>query len=90
MTIAYECETRVGGRPMSENQTFEAALERLQTLVKKMESGQMPLEESLQAFEEGVRLSRFCQQHLAAAEQKVELLSRVGSDGKPELQAFTK
>lgn len=75
---------------MSEIPTFEAALEKLQTLVKRMESGQLPLEEALQAFEEGVRLSRYCQQHLAAAEQKVEQLTRVTADGKAELAPFGK
>lgn len=70
--------------------TFEVALDRLQLLVKKMETGQLPLEEALRAFEEGVTLTRICQTHLAAAEQKVELLTRVTSDGKVETQPFGK
>ena len=73
---------------MSENEpSFEAALERLQATVKRLESGELSLEQSLESFEEGVRLSRLCQQRLTAAEQKVELLMQ-SSDGKAELQPF--
>lgn len=53
---------------------FETALGELETLVAAMESGDMTLEESLQAFETGVRLTRECQQTLQQAEQKVQLL----------------
>ena len=70
-----------------ENQTqttppnFEVAYEKLQQSVKKLESGELSLEDSLKAFEEGVQLSRVCQEHLTAAEQKVELLVKVGPSG---------
>ena len=63
---------------------FEAALEQLQTTVKRMESGELSLEQSLQFFEEGVRLTRLCQDQLAAAEKRVEILM----NSKPELQPF--
>lgn len=53
---------------------FENALSELEALVAAMESGEMTLEESLQAFETGVRLTRECQQTLQQAEQKVQLL----------------
>lgn len=53
---------------------FEQALGELEALVAAMESGEMTLEESLQAFETGVRLTRECQQTLQQAEQKVQLL----------------
>ena len=53
---------------------FEAALQELETLVEKMEQGELSLEDSLNHFERGVRLSRTCQQALKAAEQKVEIL----------------
>lgn len=53
---------------------FEQALGELEALVTAMESGDMTLEESLQAFETGVRLARECQQTLQQAEQKVQLL----------------
>jgi exodeoxyribonuclease VII small subunit len=53
---------------------FEQALNELEALVAAMESGEMTLEESLQAFEAGIRLTRECQQTLQQAEQKVQLL----------------
>src|SRR5690625_6396830 len=49
---------------------FETSLTALETLVTKMEQGEMSLEESLQAFETGIRLTRDCQARLAAAEQQ--------------------
>ena len=53
---------------------FEQALGELEALVTSMESGEMSLEDSLRAFEQGVRLTRDCQQALTEAEQKVQLL----------------
>lgn len=53
---------------------FETALEQLEQLVNQMESGQLTLEQSLQAFEQGVALTRRCQQTLSQAEQRVKLL----------------
>jgi exodeoxyribonuclease VII small subunit len=53
---------------------FEAALQELESLVEKMEQGELSLEDSLSHFERGVKLSRTCQQALKAAEQKVEIL----------------
>ncbi|MEW5250060.1 exodeoxyribonuclease VII small subunit [Microbulbifer sp. 2201CG32-9] len=54
--------------------TFEQALEELEQLVGRLEAGDLPLEEALTDFERGVKLTRECQQKLAAAEQKVRLL----------------
>lgn len=53
---------------------FESQLKRLEEIVKSLEGGQLPLEESLKIFEEGVRLSRACHEKLSLAERKVELL----------------
>ncbi len=69
-------------------ESFEQALDRLQAIVKKMESGELALEASLKAFEEGVSLARMCQTQLAAAEQKIEVLSGVKPDGSPEFQSL--
>lgn len=54
--------------------SFEDSLGELESLVEAMEAGEMSLEDSLSAFEKGVKLTRHCQQQLSAAEQKVELL----------------
>jgi exodeoxyribonuclease VII small subunit len=53
---------------------FETALGRLEEIVRKMEDGEMSLEESLKLFEEGVKLSRLCDQKLQAAERRIEIL----------------
>ena len=52
---------------------FEKALEKLENIVKAMESGEMTLDESLKAFQEGIELSRFCMNKLDDAERKVEM-----------------
>ncbi len=54
---------------------FEKALEELESLVTRIEEGDLSLEESLTAFERGVQLTRECQKALDEAEQKVEILS---------------
>jgi exodeoxyribonuclease VII small subunit len=57
---------------------FEAALAQLEALVTRLESGDLPLDEALRTFEQGVRLTRECQSALAAAQQKVQLLLQHG------------
>ena len=54
-------------------------MERLDTLVKEMESGQLPLEKLISTYEEGVKLIRLCQEKLDAAEQKIQIISRSAS-----------
>ena len=63
------------------NQTFEDALSRLETLVEKMESGDGTLEQSLDWFEEGMRLIKSCRQELESAEQKVKELIKNSEGG---------
>ena len=55
---------------------FEDGLKRLEEIVAKLESGNLPLDDSLKLFEEGVKLVRFCNERLAEAQQKVELLTK--------------
>ena len=68
---------------------FEKKLNRLEEIVQKMEKGDLALDESLKLFEEGVKLSRECNQRLTEAESKVRLLMNIGPDGKPVTQDFT-
>ena len=68
----------------SKNLSFEEALGELETLVEKMEQGELSLEESLKSFERGVELTRTCQEALKAAEQKVEILSQNSPDAALE------
>lgn len=65
---------------------FEDALGELETIVKTLEAGDQPLDASLSQFERGVALARFCQQSLAAAEQKVNVLTN--KDGEESLEEF--
>ncbi len=53
---------------------FEDALARLEEIVKELESGDLPLEQSLKMFEEGIKLSRICNKRLEEAERRVEIL----------------
>ena len=59
---------------------FEKSLEALEKILAEMESGKLNLDESLKAFERGVKLSAECQQALAEAEQRVSLLSETGEE----------
>ena len=67
-------------------QSFEKSLQELETLVTKLESGDLSLEDSLAAFEQGIKLTRECQQHLTEAEQKVSML--IGESDELELVDF--
>ena len=60
--------------------SFEKALERLESIVQEMESGELSLENALKKFEEGVKLSHFCTQKLNETEKKITLLMEQ-SDG---------
>ena len=62
----------------SSPESFESAMGQLEVLVSKMESGDLSLEESLKAFEQGVHLTRFCQDQLQKAELKVQELNFKG------------
>jgi exodeoxyribonuclease VII small subunit len=65
---------------------FEAAMRDLEELVERLEHGDLPLEESLAAFERGVMLTRSCQAALKEAEQKVEILLKKA--GEPRVEDF--
>lgn len=67
---------------------FETALERLNQLVEQMEQGNISLEDSLKCFEQGIKLTRQCQQALNAAEQKVQkLVNENGQDMLKDISA---
>lgn len=66
--------------PPKEKISFEKAFERLEEIVQKLEEGTSELDKSLELFEEGVRLSRFCSEKLEEAKKKVEILMK--KDGK--------
>jgi exodeoxyribonuclease VII small subunit len=64
----------------SQPQAFEVSLDRLEKIVKELESGSPPLEESLQLFAEGMQLAEQCRAQLDAAESRIEILVRRAGD----------
>ena len=66
---------------------FEGAMDRLDKIVEQMESGKLPLEDLIVRYEEGMNLVRICQERLANAEQKIEIIAR-NSAGKPVVKEF--
>ncbi len=67
--------------------TFEESLKQLETIVGRLERGDLPLEESIKLFEEGIKLSTDCKEQLESAEGKVQILMRQ-RDGSLEPQPF--
>jgi exodeoxyribonuclease VII small subunit len=64
--------------PETSIKDFEAAIAELEAIVKKLEEGDLPLEQSLALFERGVQLSRFCHTRLEEAERRIEILNERG------------
>ena len=76
-TVSYMPDT-------SRTSQFEEAIQKLEAIVERMEKGDLPLEESLKAFEEGVTLTRQCQEALRDAEQRVSLLLEENGEFKEQ------
>ena len=72
---------------MEASKSFESAMKRLEEIVRTMERGELPLEESLKLFEEGTALVRICTRQLDEAEMKIVKLMK-GPDGEPVEQEF--
>lgn len=71
-----------------QSQTFEDAVRRLTEIIEKLERGDLPLEESIALFEEGVKLSAASQARLDAAEKRVEELLHIDAGGNPRTAPF--
>ena len=69
------------------NQNFETSLEELERIVRELERGDLPLEKSLELFEQGVKLSRACQERLNEAERRIEILTR-DNQGRTVIRPF--
>jgi exodeoxyribonuclease VII small subunit len=69
------------------SQNFETSLDELERIVRELERGDLPLEKSLELFEQGVKLSRSCQERLNEAERRIEILTR-DSQGRPAIRPF--
>jgi exodeoxyribonuclease VII small subunit len=68
----------MSGTTDTSNKDFEAAIAELESIVKKLEEGDLPLEQSLALYERGVQLSRFCHARLEDAERRIEVLTDRG------------
>jgi exodeoxyribonuclease VII small subunit len=66
---------------------FEKAFQQLEKIVQRLEGEELPLDDSLQLFEEGIRLSRFCHQRLEEVEKKIELIL-ADAKGQPVVEPF--
>ena len=71
----------------AQGKSFEASLEALEHIVRELERGDLPLEKSLELFEQGIRLSRECQERLSQAERRIEVLMR-DNQGRPVVVPF--
>ena len=71
----------------SNPQNFETSLEELERIVRELERGDLPLEKSLELFEQGIKLSRACQERLSEAERRIEVLTR-DNHGRPAVRPF--
>ena len=69
------------------SRSFESSLEELERIVRELEQGELPLERSLELFEQGVKLSRECQDRLNQAERRIEILMR-DNQGRPSVRPF--
>lgn len=67
--------------------SFETAIDRLEAIVDQMEDGKMPLEDLIVRYEEGMKLVKVCQERLASAEQRIEIITR-NHAGKPVVKEF--
>ena len=74
-------------KPPGAELNFEKAMDRLEAIVEQMESGKLPLEDLIVRYEEGMNLVKICQERLASAEQKIEIIAR-NSGGKPVVKTF--
>src|ERR1700732_3308321 len=74
-------------KPAGPDLNFETAMDRLEKIVEQMESGKLPLEDLIVRYEEGMNLVKVCQERLASAEQKIEIIAR-NSAGKPVVKDF--
>lgn len=74
LSAGPEAGPEAAGAPGLNPPDFETALAELEAIVNQMETGSLPLDQSLQAYEKGVRLARFCQSRLDVAEEQVKVL----------------
>jgi exodeoxyribonuclease VII small subunit len=83
----YEKRGRQMTQSEAQGKSFESSLDALEQIVRELERGDLPLEKSLELFEQGIRLSRECQERLNQAERRIEVLMR-DNQGRPMVAPF--
>jgi exodeoxyribonuclease VII small subunit len=86
--MAFQPESNCTEENVKKEHTFEDAVKRLEEIVGQLEDGEIPLDDSLTLFEEGVKLSRFCRTKLDEAEKRISLLLK-DEGGVMQREAFT-
>ena len=71
---------------MKDKKSFEENLDKLKESVRSLEKGELPLKETLEKFEEGLKLSKLCNEELEVAQKKIEKIIEI--DGKPTVESF--
>lgn len=77
-----------GKKQRKKSFSFESSMERLEKIVKGLESGDLSLEESIAAFEKGVGLFKQCRDYLEQAKQRVEVLLEADAEGRPVIEPY--
>jgi len=90
--VADKSPDKLASKPDAAPATFETGLQQLESIVKEMESGDLPLERALELFERGTKLSEICRKQLEDAETRVEILMKRATsapgEGKMQPQPF--
>ena len=81
--LSNEKEATLPRKKTPQAPAFEESLEQLEQIVERLESGDLPLEESLKLFEQGIQLTRSCQTSLKQAEEKINVLTKQNNDWLP-------
>ena len=87
MSEAKDYENEANGDNCEEELSFEKALENLEKIVKSLESGKLTLDESVEYFQKGIKLTKLCSEKLEKAEQKINVLTQ-DEDGEISLRPF--
>lgn len=84
-----DCDNPMPKTVEKEPKNFEAAMAELDALVEKMEAGQLPLEESLAAYQRGTELLKYCEKVLGDAEQRIQQLAPAANGEAAKLEDFS-
>jgi len=79
-----QCEKNKEGETMAKKMSFEKAMERLESIVSRLEDGNVPLDESIKLYEEGMKLGKICRKMLDEAQAKIKKLEEYSLEEEEE------